>query len=144
MLLAYLCLLISLALIYLPFFLFWNTKSMSWSEFVFSYPKLNWVKSTHDIVYTIIFIPLISICIYTSFNKDKFGEDFFLLFTPFINAITLFHGILAFKTGVHIHLGQQYLQQYWYDEHKTKSWVAALQMSLAVILSLASLWIYFL
>ncbi|KXK13879.1 MAG: hypothetical protein UZ14_CFX002001439 [Chloroflexi bacterium OLB14] len=144
MLLAYLCLLSSLFLIYLPLFVLWNIKSMTWNEFVFSYPSLRWIKPTHDIVYTIIFIPLIGISFYTSFNQDKFGEDFFLLFTPLVNVISLFHGILAFKTSVYIFFGQRYLQQYWYDEHKTKLWFAELQIFLAIILSLASLLIYFL
>ncbi len=102
MLLAYLCLLSSLFLIYLPLFVLWSIKSMTWNEFVFSYPSLRWIKPTHDIVYTIIFIPLIGISFYTSFNQDKFGEDFFLLFTPLVNVILLFHGILAFKTSVYI------------------------------------------
>ena len=143
-LLAYLVLIASALLVLLPFSLFaiGNVEKMTTAEFVRLYPQFSWIKRRHQVFLAIVFFLLATLAALILSNESKFGERYFLLFVPFTSGLSLFDGILAFKTRVYI-FWDRYGYTFSYDKDGVKRWIAETQVALAIGLTIASLLLYF-
>ncbi|MCI0551760.1 MAG: hypothetical protein L0287_12470 [Anaerolineae bacterium] len=143
MLLAYLVLIVSILLLYFPLFVLDNVERMSLNELIRLNPQFTWLKRGYQFIVAAIFLPLVVLAVYIFIHQDKFKEQFFLLFVPFVSTLSLFDGMLAFATGIYPMWVTKYTIRYWYDKEKKKTWVAEVQIGLALAMIAASLLLYF-
>lgn len=142
-LLSYLILLASIILLYFPVFALGNIEKMKLDELIRLHPRFTWLKQVYGILLAILFLPLVVLAFYFSAHQNQLEGSFILLFVPFISAFSLFHGILAFTTGVHPIWVTKNSIRYWYDERHNKTWIAEVQIGLAIMFIAVSLFLYF-
>jgi len=116
---------------------------MSLHELIQMHPQFAWLRRGYQFMLALIFLPLVIFAIYIVMYQEQFGEQFFLLFVPFVSAFSLLNGVLAVALGIYPLWVTKYTIRYWYDREKKKSWVSELQIGLALIMIPASLLVYF-
>jgi hypothetical protein len=140
---AYLVMIASVLLVYFPVFAVGNVEKMILQELTLIHPRFVSLQKRYQLVLAIVFVPLAILAIYIFTNQERFGEQAHLLFVPFVCAFSLANGILAFSTGIYpLWIGKNRIR-YWYDESHKKSWVAEVQIGLAILLIGVSLFLYF-
>ena len=142
-LLSYLILLASIILLYFPVLALGNIEKMKLDELLRLHPRFAWLKQAYGILLAILFVPLVALAFYFSAHQNQLDELFFLWFVPFVSAFSLFHGILAFTTGVYPLWVTKNSVRYWYDERQDKTWIAEVQIGLAIMFIAVSLFLYF-
>ena len=142
-LLSYLVLLASIVLLYFPVFALGNIEKMKLDELIRLHPRFAWLKQVYGIMLALLFLPLVILAFYFSAHQNQLDKLFFLLFVPFVSAFSIFHGVIAFTTGIHPLWVTKNSVRYWYDEGHTKTWIAEVQIGLAIAFIAVSLFVYF-
>ena len=142
-LLSYLVLIASAFLVELPFFALSSVKSITNIELVRLYPQFAWIKRRHQVFLAIVFLLLVTLVALVLSNESKFGERYFLLFVPLMSALSLFDGILAFRTRVFI-FWDRYGYTFSYDKDGARRRIAETQIALSVGLIITGALLYFL
>jgi hypothetical protein len=117
--------------------------AMGLKDLIRTYPQFAWLKPGYQLILALIFLPLAALTVYILMNQEYFGERYFLLFIPFVSAFSLFHGLLAFLTGIYPLWITKSIISYWYDREKKKTWVSEVQIALALAMMASSLLIFF-
>lgn len=140
---SYLVLIAAALLVYFPVLAAGTVEDMSLHELARLYPRFTWLRKSYQYILAVLFFPLIVLAIYIIMDQQLFGDRFFLLFVPFLSAFSLFHGILARMTGIHPLWIAKSILRFWYDENRKRTWIADMQIGLAVAFIAISLLLYF-